>query len=223
MAQYHLTRVSNNKKTGAIPVSTTSADSCPDVCGLKEVCYASTGPLALHWRAVTEGDRGYELDQFASELRTLPTGQVWRHNQAGDLEHRKGRIVLASIVTIVQANNARKLRGFTYTHHELTEHNVYCITFANAHGFVINVSTDNINDAVRVYNKYKLPTVTLLPMDAPNVQEVQGVKVVACPAEKTPRVTCANCTMCMSRDRKYVIGFRAHGTYKRAAEIIAKG
>lgn len=222
MAKYHLTRVSGNRKTGPIPVSTTSMDSCPDTCGLSEVCYATTGPLALHWNAVTYGARGYDVRTFARELSALPTGQVWRHNQAGDLEHEDGSILLASISHIVRTNLYRKLRGFTYTHHRLTPHNVYCIKYANDNGFVVNVSTDSVAEAVYVYNKYKLPTVTLLPIDAPNVQEVQGVKIVACPAEKTDRVTCSNCTICMSRDRGYVVGFRAHGSKSRAADIIAR-
>lgn len=223
MYKYHLTRVSNNKKTGPIPVSTTSYDSCPDRCGLKEVCYASVGPLALHWNAVSYGERGISLEQFVESLDTLPRGQVWRHNQAGDLPHRRGRIELASLVPIIQANMKRKLRGFTYTHHELSEHNLYCIRFANQHGFVINVSTDTVSEAVDVYKNHKLPTVTLLPMDAPNVQEVQGVKIVACPAEKSGRVTCANCTLCMSPKRQYVVGFRAHGSRSRKADVIARG
>ena len=222
MVKYHLTRVSGNKKTGPIPVSTTSKVSCPITCGVREACYAMTGPLALHWEKVSTTERGYDLERFIGELDTLPRGQVWRHNQAGDLDHRGGRIVLASIVKLVKVNMRRKLRGFTYTHHELTEHNVYCIKFANNHGFTVNVSTDNVAESVVTYKKHKLPTVTLLPMDAPNVQTVEGVKIVACPAEKTKRVTCSNCTMCMARDRRYIIGFRAHGTRKSTADVIAR-
>ena len=68
-----------------------------------------------------------------------------------------------------------------------------------------------------------LPVVTLLPMDAPNVQTVDGVKIVACPAEKTERVNCGNCAekFCAAREREYIIGFRAHGSKKKNADIIA--
>ena len=41
---YHLTKVSSNRKTGPIPVSTTTSDSCPPTCSLKGAgCYAEQG------------------------------------------------------------------------------------------------------------------------------------------------------------------------------------
>lgn len=83
---YHLTRVSANKKTGPIPVSTTSKSTCPASCPLKgNGCYAESGPLALHWNAVSKGGRGHDLDHFCHEIKRLPKGQLWRYGQAGDL------------------------------------------------------------------------------------------------------------------------------------------
>ena len=55
----HLTLRSANAKTGPIPVSTSSIQTCPPSCLLKEAgCYANSGPLAIHWKAVNEGRRG---------------------------------------------------------------------------------------------------------------------------------------------------------------------
>ena len=66
--KYHLTRVSSNSKTGPIPVSTTSRNSCPEACELKgSGCYAESGPLRLHWDAVG-ANRGYDLDKFCDEI-----------------------------------------------------------------------------------------------------------------------------------------------------------
>lgn len=63
---YHFTRASGNVKTGPIPVTTTSADSCPPTCSFKgNGCYAESGPLALHWRAVSSGKRGSNMRQKA--------------------------------------------------------------------------------------------------------------------------------------------------------------
>ncbi|MEY4341197.1 MAG: hypothetical protein RL541_701, partial [Pseudomonadota bacterium] len=56
--QVHLTLKSANVKTGPIPVSTTERASCPDDCSMKKECYAASGPLALHWAAVSNGTRG---------------------------------------------------------------------------------------------------------------------------------------------------------------------
>ena len=66
---FHMTLESRNEKTGPIPVSTTSYDTCPDVCPLKgNGCYADGGPLGMHWRAVSEGKRGTTFDAFLAEV-----------------------------------------------------------------------------------------------------------------------------------------------------------
>ena len=58
----HITMKSNNRKVGKIPVTTTSADTCPDVCPFNTAneggCYANGGSLAMHWAQVTRGGRG---------------------------------------------------------------------------------------------------------------------------------------------------------------------
>ena len=86
MHTYHFTRVSSNAKTGPIPVTTTSAGSCPPTCSFKgNGCYAESGPLALHGRALTNGKRGGTLAELCEKVAALPRHQLWRHNQAGDL------------------------------------------------------------------------------------------------------------------------------------------
>ena len=113
---YHLTRVSNNRKTGPIPVSTTTSDSCPPTCSLKGAgCYAEQGRLGIWWRQVKT--KGVDLEAFAAQVKRLPKGQLWRHNQAGDLPHTDGRIDVEALQRIVGANRGK--RGFTYTHHSM--------------------------------------------------------------------------------------------------------
>jgi hypothetical protein len=92
--RFHLTRTSSNVKTGPIPVSTSSRATCPPTCPfLKNGCYADAGFYTrLHWDAVTRGDRGVPFADFLDHIRNLPAGQLWRHNQAGDLPHTAGRI-----------------------------------------------------------------------------------------------------------------------------------
>ena len=69
------------------------------------------------------------------------------------------------------------------------------------------------------------PVVTVLPTDAPRtIKTPKGRTIVACPAEYSDRVTCANCGLCQRRDRKDVIvGFHAHGTGKKKANNVAEG
>ena len=88
---FHLTLKSKNKKTGQIPVSTSTAFTCPDACALKKGpdgaggCYAEGGPLGMFWRKVTEGKAGRGFAAFLQSVAALPLGTFWRHNQSGDL------------------------------------------------------------------------------------------------------------------------------------------
>lgn len=69
---FHITRRSDNKKTGRIVVTTSSQKTCPNTCPFKKNgCYADGGPLLIHWNKVTEGDRGLPFDQFLEELRSI--------------------------------------------------------------------------------------------------------------------------------------------------------
>ena len=80
----HLTIKSENVKTGPIPVSTSSAETCPPACPLAGAgCYAQSGKLSIHWRKVSAAERGEPWHEFLARIRQLPPGQIWRHNQAG--------------------------------------------------------------------------------------------------------------------------------------------
>ena len=112
---YHLTMISGNGKVGPIPVSTSTRETCPTACPFAgNGCYAEHGPLALRWDKVTRGARGVDWEGFLALVRRIPRGQLWRHNQAGDLPGRGDTIDTAQLKQLVDA--ARGTRGFTYTH-----------------------------------------------------------------------------------------------------------
>ena len=114
----HITPRSGNAKTGPIPVTTTERASCPTTCPFySKGCYAKSGPLALHWRKVSDGERGTDWQGLTKFVRSLPDRQLWRHNQAGDLPHINGQINGTLLGELVRANKGK--RGFTYTHHKL--------------------------------------------------------------------------------------------------------
>lgn len=221
--KYHLTRTSGNAKTGPIPVSTSHKDTCPDHCALKGSggCYADTGPLGIHWNAVSTGARGRDWPGFLSEIRTIPAGTLWRHNQAGDLPHDNGKINGSQLFQLTAANHGK--RGFTYTHHCLSPRNVAAIRRANSSGFTVNVSADSVSQAVRIRKKYPdLPVVSLTPEVSPKFERVGGELIVTCPAVLQENRNCANCQLCQDPHRDYIIGFPAHGSRKKKADLIAK-
>ena len=223
--KYHLTKISSNAKTGPIPVSTSSRDTCPDHCQLKGKggCYADTGPLGIHWNAVTNGSRGVSWEIFLKQIEEIPRGNLWRHNQAGDLPKQSdGNICPTMLAQLVKANHGK--RGFTYTHQRMNKHNLGLVRSALKKGFCINASEDNPRKAAKLKRKFPdLPVVSVVPTDFPKYREVEGVKIVTCPAVLQKNRSCANCQLCYEQPRDYIIGFPAHGTRKKAVDLIASG
>jgi len=215
----HITPVSSNVKTGKIPVTTTERLSCPTTCKFYDKgCYAKSGPLALHWRKVSNGERGTDWQGLCDFVDKLPTNQLWRHNQAGDLPHVLGMIDDDKLFQLVSSNKGK--RGFTYTHHKLGKFNLDAIRKANNHGFTINISTESLEDAVFNF-KRGLPTVVVVPSDhTDSITKHDGVNVVVCPAQTQDNITCEKCGLCSQSTRKCIVAFKAHGTARKHVSSI---
>ena len=222
--QTHLTMKSRNAKTGPIPVSTTAAQSCPTACPFNSGggCYAASGPLALHWRKVSEKRSGDTMDAFLDKIRALPQGQLWRHNQAGDLAGAGDALDVNALDALVSANDGK--RGFTYTHKPLAKRfEQLAIARANSRGFTINLSANNAAQADALAELKIAPVVCVLPADASeNSKTPAGRKIVVCPATIRDDVSCATCKLCAVAKRDFIVGFPAHGTSKRKADAIAR-
>ena len=225
---FHLTRSSSNEKTGPIPVSTSPDSTCPDSCPLKgKGCYV-VGPIKWHWDKVSRGERGSPWESFLDELRTLPRGQLWRHNQAGDLVGENQEIALELLKDLVKANQGRK--GFTYTHKPVLEgqggpieSNRAAIKAANENGFTINLSGNGLNHADKLADLGIGPVCTILPDEShANRLTPKGRKVVICPAQTREGTTCATCGLCQRADRSVIVGFVPHGAQKEKALAIAR-
>jgi hypothetical protein len=215
----HLTMKSSNAKTGPMPVSTSSADTCPGSCPFKKNgCYADSGPLALHWAKVTQGDRGMSWDAFCGAIAGLENGTIWRMNQAGDLPGQGESVDPVALGQIVKANQGRK--GFTYTHKHSAQA-LHWVRHANAWGFTVNLSANGLAHADALADTQAGPVVTILPIDAPtHTRTPQGRLVVTCPATYKPGVSCFTCKLCAVRDRSVIVGFPAHGTSKAKANKV---
>ena len=230
----HVTPTSANVKTGPILVTTTSALTCPDACPFKRTrngvkgCYADGGPLAMHWQAVTLGKRGEPwadaLATLAVELRRKGKGATWRHNQAGDLPGQGDEIDGEGLAALVKVNADAHARGFTYTHKPLvgSPHaaaNLAAVRAANADGFTVNASANNLAHADTLAALGGVPVVVVVPSNAPDTLATPtGRKVVVCPAQRRDDVTCASCRLCSRGDRSVIVAFRAHGASYRRAE-----
>lgn len=225
---FHLKIKSSNLKTGKIAVSTSSAKTCPPSCPLIRKCYASVGKLAIHWKKVTNGERGSTWRDFLAQVRSIPAGDPWRHNQAGDLAGRGDRINRRKLEELAHA--ARHTRGWTYTHKPVlgisktASRNRWAIAAAMRRGFAINLSANDLGNADDLASLDLAPVVVLLPENSPEtVHTPQGRKVIVCPAQSREGITCKDCQLCAVRTRSVIVGFRAHGSRKKLAEAVACG
>lgn len=223
----HLTPVSSNAKTGPIPVSTSAMQTCPDACPFKAgACYASGGPLLLHWRKVSSGERGHTFNEFLGEVKKFRAGQLWRHNQAGDLAGENNSIDVGALKQLVDANKGK--RGFTYTHKPVLDRqgdgaasNRDAVKYANQNGFTVNLSANNLSHADELLKLGVGPVCAVVPMDVTkNTVTPAGNRVVVCPATIRDGVSCSTCKLCSVAKREYVIAFPAHGAKKKSLSVM---
>lgn len=222
--RFHLSLISSNVKTGPIPVSTSSRATCSPSCPfLLNGCYADNYGLNFQWNAVTKGERGVSWREFCSAIAALPKGALWRHNQAGDLPHTRGRISRRFLDGLIAANKGR--RGFTYTHHTLAiGDNRVLIKRANRQGLTINVSTET-ESAADAAIADGLPAVMVVPSDETRAtwHTPAGNVVLVCPAQRSDNRSCADCGLCQKRGSRVIIGFIAHGTRARKVDAALQG
>lgn len=186
-------------------------------------CYAETGPLKIHWRKVSQGLRGKLYKEFCKDVQRLHKGQLWRHNQAGDLIHSKGQIHTLALKELVKANKNK--RGFTYTHHLVLNNtrkavaNRHAISHANTNGFTINLSANNVSEADRLADLQIAPVTTVVPeTQLTSFLTPKGRRVVICPAV-THDISCADCQLCAISTRKSIVAFPAHGYKKKSMSL----
>lgn len=214
-----LTAKSGNRKVGSIPVSTTETASCPSSCPMKDTdCYARFGPLGMHWRKVKEGERGDNWSAFCKRVGKFLAGQLWRHNQAGDLPKDA---MLSDSTDRLDANKCRELsnasrhtKGWTYTHYDVTDsHNRETVkAMNNVPGMTVNLSADSLDEAAELFSLGIGPVCVTLPADSPlRGNKVNGIQIVVCPAQTQDAMACEQCQLCQVKERKSIVGFLAHG------------
>jgi hypothetical protein len=222
----HYNPKSGNGKTGKIPVTMTERATCPQACPLKaNGCYAEAHWVGRHWAKLDNPDNGISWAELCEKIASLPMGQLWRHNVAGDLPHDNELINWTSVYQLTQANRGK--RGFTYTHHRvegtdtIASENRDTIRRMNQSGFTVNLSANNLEHADKLKALDIGPVVTILPEDAEKVTITPaGNQVVICPAVQNENITCAVCGVCAVSTRRTIIGFPVHGTSKKKAHKV---
>jgi len=163
----HLIPVSQNAKTGPIPVSITERASCWPGCALYEKgCYAETGALAMHWDRVSNGPAGGSWSEFCGKIAALRPGRLWRYAQAGDLPGYGAAIDGALYQALVAANAGKRVIAFTHKPvlggDPVIAANRRLIAMAVQAGFTVNLSADNPADADQLAALGIAPVVSVL-------------------------------------------------------------
>ena len=229
---YHITEKSSNRKTGPIPVTTSSYNSCPDTCPFKgNGCYADGGPLKLHWEKTSNGERGYDFEEFLDKLNSLKENRTERIRlwQAGDMPGINRRINVKQTRRLVRVLQRFK-DVFGFTHKPMTKENQAIIRYCNDNGVSINLSANNLKHADELANLGVGPVSVTLPHDinTKGIVTPQGRRVLICPAVLNDNVSCATCggkrgSLCGRAERDFILGFPAHGFKKKAALEVAHG
>ncbi len=163
----HFIPVSQNAKTGPIPVSITERVSCWPGCALYENgCYAETGALAMHWRRVSSGLAGGSWSEFCGKIAAFRPGRLWRYAQAGDLPGYGAAIDGGLLQMLVAANAGKRVIAFTHKpvlgDDPVATENRRLITAAIKAGFTVNLSADNPANADQLAALGIAPVVTVL-------------------------------------------------------------
>jgi hypothetical protein len=214
---YHFIRESENRKTGPIPVVYSARETCPPSCAhYRADCYAEDFFTRMTWDKVPQ--RGGTLADLVANLESLPTGQLWRLNIAGDLPGKGEAIDPRALGWIIRANFGK--RGFTYTHKRSREA-IKWATEATRWGFTVNLSADDAGEADTLAAT-GLPVACIVPKDTPERSTTPGgLPIVVCPAQ-TRDTNCNACGLCQRANRKVIVGFRAHGTRAKTTDARAR-
>lgn len=217
-AAYHFVRKSANSKTGPIPVTYSERKTCPPSCAhYRTDCYAEDYYTRMTWDKVPV--RGGSLSELTANIRSLPNGQLWRFNVAGDLPGGGESVDPAALGEIVAANIGR--RGFTYTH-KLSADAITWARHSTEWGFTVNLSADDAGGA-DVLAEHGLPVVCIVPIDTPErTRTPNGRDIVVCPAQTRDGITCETCGLCQKANRAVIVGFRAHGTKAKSVDQTAR-
>ena len=163
----HFIQVSQNAKTGPIPVSIIERASCwPGWALYENGCYAETGALALHWDRVSQGVRGGPWSEFCAKIAALRPGRLWRYAQAGDLPGYGAQIDGELLHELVAANAGKQVIAFTHKPvlggDPVAVENRRLIATAIKAGFTVNLSADNPAHADALAELGIAPVVTVL-------------------------------------------------------------
>lgn len=213
--------VTKDKKTGLMSATYTSNNSCPLRCPFRvsKTCYAMFGPCYLHF--VKEMDKfGIPVEMLLEKIKNTAHLNIVRHNIAGDIAKSGTNDIDEDLVELLTETYKKAgVSAYTYTHCEQNERNYEIVKEASENGFIINFSTETVENAIDAV-KHGVNAVLAVNKMNGKVKVVDGVVFVKCPADAKNGKYCANCGICYQKNRKQVVVFEAHGGGKKKIDFL---
>lgn len=221
LTNVHIVAQSGNAKTGVMPVTYRTAETCPTTCpflprnlGGAGGCYGTGRIFGIAGKYATSMSTADAI----SKLARAPKGaRYMRDRVVGDVVTPTGEFDAPYVAAIAHVAETAGLKVFGYTHAwpMFTADDVQMIKVS---GYVMNASCETEND-VRVAVSLGMPTV-IAGDSWTDGDIVGGRRIVTCPAQTRDDVTCASCGLCAKPDRACTVRFLLHGPKAQAAASI---
>lgn len=218
----HLVADSGTSKTGRMPVTYRTSDSCPTTCpflpkslGGNGGCYGTGRIFGIAAKYVAT----LSVDAALAKLKRMPKGsRFMRDRVVGDLVTPAGEFDMPYVKVIAHVANTAGLKVYGYTHAWpiMTAADVADVAES---GYVLNASCETESDVKRAVS---LGMPTVLAGDSwIDGEMIGGRRIVTCPAQTRDDVNCASCGLCAKPDRACTVRFLLHGPKNQAAASIA--
>jgi len=207
MRKTHWISVTKDAKTGAIPVSYSPKESCPDSCSLKDGgCYA--------WGLFYLRILGAKIRDGKIEIKTLTQALKERRADAKVIRHRVAGDVVGDVTGTVQECLQVEREGLTnigYTHHWQSDE-------AQPLKKWFRASCNSIEE-MNLARSMGWSVAVMVPEGTPKKMMLKsGERAFMCPArhgvEGKTDITCNTCTLCKVTDKTHdkAVMFEVHGT-----------
>lgn len=205
----HFVAKTNNAKTGKVAATYITGDTCPDRCPFLGMCYANQGTMGNSPFRIADKHGSEDLTRTADGIRALPEGALVRHAVSGEPTPEYVQVM-------GQAHEDRPdTLGWTYLHSWPDRTPAEFPT-----NLVPNASCETKEEIEKaIGNGWDTVLVATGEDDDLIGSVVSGKRVIVCP-NQTRGVTCAECKLCMKRDRAVTIAFLPHGASRKVSEAV---
>jgi hypothetical protein len=211
-----------NVKTGAVAVTYASQQSCPRSCPLYgNGCYAESGPLGMISRRLNKAATEQAATPVniataeAAIIRGMSGKKPLRLHVVGDCRTEEATRIVSQAAAEYRAKGGQAV--WSYTH-------AWRLVPRVAWGDVSILASCETLTAVKKAQARGYATAMVVdhhPEDG-RATVVDGQKLIPCPQQTRPGVTCASCRLCFDDqkllERKATITFAIHGSQKKAAK-----